>query len=338
MAERVPLWLPDPTAHPVADTRLAQGGLLVSSGTLLTRSGVFPGPAALAVSAPGGLVARVAPGRCVVQGTEATAGGLQGPYLCVNDANRDLAIAPTAAGQLRVDLIVARIYDDDYSGATRVWALEVVQGVAAPAAPAEPAVPVSSLVLGRVDVPAGAGAIAAGNLTDRRKWAVAAGGTLPLATDAERVALAAYEGLRVAVAATGAEWVYLAGSWRQLYGDLLGWTNLPLAAAYSATTAPNAPQVRVRANGTVYFRGYVKRNAGDFAASTDYTIVAAGGVPALARPTSQADATLMVAGSNPVGPVKAWVDDLGALTLSLSAGSQVYVTLAGLSGYLSALA
>lgn len=181
MAARVPTFLQG-ASHPAADLRLDLGGLAApasAAGALGVRGGVLPAVGALAVSAPGGLVARVAAGRCVVPGTEPTAGGLQGAYLCTNDANVDLAIAPTAAGQLRVDLIVARVYDAAYSGATNAFALEVVQGVPAAAAPAEPAVPVSAIVLARIDVPAAAGAIAAGNITDRRAYTTASGGVIP---------------------------------------------------------------------------------------------------------------------------------------------------------------
>lgn len=180
MAPRVPAFLQG-AALPAGDLRLADSGLLVPTGQLTNRSGVFPSAAAndLKVTAPGGLIARVAPGRCAIQGTEATAGGMQGPYLCANDANVDLAIAPTAAGQLRVDLIVARINDAAYSGAVNSFTLEVVQGVPAAAAPAEPAAPASTLVLARIDVPAAAGAIVAGNITDRRLFTAAAGGIVP---------------------------------------------------------------------------------------------------------------------------------------------------------------
>lgn len=310
-------------AYAAADVRLGLGGLVTpGAGSIIgARGGVWPalgGP--LAVSAPGGLVARVAAGRAVILGTEATAGGLQGPYLFTNDANVDLAVAPTAAGQLRVDLVVARVYDAAYSGAVTQATLEIVQGVPAAANPAEPAVPVSSLVLARIDVPAAAGAIAAGNLTDRRVYTVANGGALNLAT-AERTALSG--------AATAADPAGLPEGfpvWDRDLGILFAWTR-----AGAKWVAQRMRSVAVVAHnedgGTTTATGYTNALTGSSVLTCTFTASDSGlalvQIGAFIRP---AGAQVARCGWFVTGPGKAEttadVDDSRTATFQASAAGQ----------------
>jgi hypothetical protein len=106
----------------------------------------------------------VATGIVVIPGTEAT---YQGVYVAENRGALNVAISPANATNPRKDLIVARIRDAAYSGATNSAAIEVVTGVPA-VSPAEPAIPSNSWVLAMVDVPANDTAITNSQITDRR--------------------------------------------------------------------------------------------------------------------------------------------------------------------------
>lgn len=146
----------------------------------------------MAVSAPGGMFVAVAFGRAIIDGTETT---LQGAYALYNDASVSKAIAAADPTNPRRDLICAKVQDQDYSGAVRAWSLAVVTGVPA-VSPALPALPANAIPLADVTVPALAGSIIAGNITDIRP-------ILGLATDATKIqalGLAAAVGTRLDVA------------------------------------------------------------------------------------------------------------------------------------------
>lgn len=108
----------------------------------------------------------VAGGRAYIAGDEGT---YQGTYFVENRASTNVVIPAANGTNPRKDLIVARVRDSAYSGATNAWALEVVQGTAA-ASPAEPAVPNNAIVLALVDVPANDTAITNSQITDRRSY------------------------------------------------------------------------------------------------------------------------------------------------------------------------
>lgn len=95
----------------------------------------------------------VAAGRAVVEGDEASDQGL---YYVSNDADVNVALATADATNDRIDLIVARILDSFYSGASDAWELQAVTGTPA-ASPSAPSAPSNSLVLAEVAVPADAG-------------------------------------------------------------------------------------------------------------------------------------------------------------------------------------
>lgn len=106
----------------------------------------------------------VAGGRAFIAGTEAT---YQGTYMVENRGAANLAVAAADPTNARKDLVVARVKDAAYSGATNAWELAVVTGTPAPS-PSEPAVPANSLVLALVTVAAGTTSITNANITDRR--------------------------------------------------------------------------------------------------------------------------------------------------------------------------
>ena len=106
----------------------------------------------------------VAAGQVVVAGTESAS---QGYYVVYNDAAINLAVAASDPTNARIDLVVAKIQDQEYSGTVDAASVVVVTGTPAPT-PSEPATPANSVVLARVDVAAGASSITSGNITDRR--------------------------------------------------------------------------------------------------------------------------------------------------------------------------
>ncbi len=109
----------------------------------------------------------VAAGIVTVFGDE---NNIQGLYACVNDATKNVVIAASDPTNPRVDLIVARVRDGVYSGATNAWDLFVVQGTAAPS-PVDPAMPNNAACLARVAVAAAAASIVNANITDLRPFA-----------------------------------------------------------------------------------------------------------------------------------------------------------------------
>lgn len=111
-----------------------------------------------------GMSVYVAAGKAFVQGDD---NGSQGLYHVWNDATVTLAISAADATNPRRDLIVARVRDAYYSGATNAFDLFVITGTPA-ASPSDPAVPNNCLVLARVAVAALATSITNANITDLR--------------------------------------------------------------------------------------------------------------------------------------------------------------------------
>lgn len=145
--------------HPAEDTRRQIGAGMAN------RPGIV-GPGDLAVTQNGtpNMSVNVAGGQAYIAGSEAT---YQGLYFVENRGTTNLTIAAADATNARKDLIVAKVQDAQYSGATNLWSLAVVTGTPA-AVPAEPAAPANSLVLAVVNVAALATSITNANITDRR--------------------------------------------------------------------------------------------------------------------------------------------------------------------------
>lgn len=166
------------------------------------RGGVVAG--GLAVSQHAGtpnMSVDVAEGMVAVLGTEST---YQGTYLCEAQGVTVVTIAASDPTNPRRDLIIARVRDTSYSGASDTFALEVVQGTPA-ASPADPALPTGSCwVLARVAVAAAASSIVNANVTDFRTGgtgytgqggAAAALGGVIACTSAVRPTAGLYEGM-----------------------------------------------------------------------------------------------------------------------------------------------
>lgn len=201
--------------------RVRMGDLLglAPSGNLGTRSGIRPGPTAANVAVvAGAMQVTVQPFVAWVDGgVSDTQGGY--PFVC--DAAVTLTLANGHATLPRTDVIVARVRDDaaDGSGFTDAT-VEVVAGTAGSGAPA---LPTNCVPIRNVVVPAGAsvgtGGLTSGALsTDRRTWLAGLGGVIPVATQAERDALPAVNGLVVYRIDTDTLEHRRAGTWEAVGG------------------------------------------------------------------------------------------------------------------------
>ncbi|MGW2016045.1 hypothetical protein [Streptomyces sp. NPDC001927] len=185
-------WLP-PTGQTRLDTRHTDIGATTPAGPLSVRSGVMPGTydgkyrvGGLWLSGNGPMTAALFHGRAVVQGPVA-----QGPYHVTLDADTVLTFADGSPLHPRIDLVVLRVYDDQFDGSQKSEAaIEIVQGVAK-AAPEPPAAPAHSLTLFSVKVPAAASAgtggipwTTAGTVSDLRVTTAGVGGIMPVYNNA----------------------------------------------------------------------------------------------------------------------------------------------------------
>ncbi|MHA4775714.1 hypothetical protein L1085_014545 [Streptomyces sp. MSC1_001] len=183
-------WLP-PTGQTRVTTRLTAHGATTPVNPLASRSGILPGTVdgkhrvgGLWLSGSGPMSATVYAGRAVVQGPNA-----QGAYPVTLDADTVLTFGDGDPLNPRVDLVVLRVYDDEFDNSTRSEAaLEVIKGEPK-AVPTAPGAPALSLPLFSVRVEkqtsAGTGGIAwAGAVTDLRTTLVGVGGILPVYNNA----------------------------------------------------------------------------------------------------------------------------------------------------------
>jgi len=229
------------SSHPADTDRLVLEGLMNPAGAPVSGAAYGVGQAAndLKVQAKGtpNMSVDVLSGHGWIDGTE---GANQGTYHVYNDATKNLVISAAHATLARKDLVVAKMQDAAYSGATNAWSLAVVTGTPA-GSPAEPAVPANAIVLALVDVAAAAASITNANITDRRRRASALGG-ITVCTSATRPATP-YQGQCIYETDTtkvlvydGAAWVEMltAGAWTSYTPTLTNLTlgNGTLSAAY----------------------------------------------------------------------------------------------------------
>ncbi|MEV8634281.1 hypothetical protein AB0395_21760 [Streptosporangium sp. NPDC051023] len=175
--------------------RLAQASLLVPShgvGALAVRGGVRPTPSNTGLqvtqrSTPAMFVT-IAAGTAYIQAQSATGGA----YIVHNDASVDVAVTAAHATLARKDLVIARIYDAEVSGASNTSTLEVVTGTPA-ASPTLPATPSGAIALAQVQVGAAVSTITNAAITDLRIYTTSLGGTIPALSTA--MPATPYEGM-----------------------------------------------------------------------------------------------------------------------------------------------
>jgi hypothetical protein len=230
-------------SHPAEDVRRFIAGAVPFPGVVLTND--------LKVTEKSGtanMSVDVAGGRAFIAGSEAT---YQGTYFVENRGTENLVISAADATNPRIDLIVAKVQDAGYSGATNAWSLAVVAGTPA-AVPAAPTAPANSLVLARVAVAALATSVVNANITDYRyitsgqSIATAAGGTIICRSDTRPTT--PNRGTVIYETDTGKNLVY--------YGATTGWQppwNLPwgimgrvdMSASQNFTTLADITQLNL---------------------------------------------------------------------------------------------
>jgi len=169
----VPIFL-QAGSHPAEETRLALGSLQGTS-TASFAGGVGASDRAHGVvnvsdfavtqrAAGANMSVDVAAGNAWIRGTQATA---QGAYHVYNDGTVNLSVASSDATNPRIDLVIARVQDSFYSGATNSASVTVVTGTPA-ASPTDPTLPANALVLARVRVPATSTSVVTDRIADVR--------------------------------------------------------------------------------------------------------------------------------------------------------------------------
>lgn len=123
-----------------------------------------PGDLKVSESATPAMSVSVAAGRCIIPGTEGTA---QGVYVVEARTATTVTISGADPTNARIDLIVVKVQDSDYSGSVDAVSIVAVTGTAA-ATPVEPTVPDNAWVLAKVAVAADASSITNAVITDQR--------------------------------------------------------------------------------------------------------------------------------------------------------------------------
>lgn len=182
-----------------------------------------PGMARGGLRNDGGGVVTVNAGTMTVDVSPFTAwvdGGVsdvQGGYVFASDATETLTVSAGHASLSRTDVVIAEVRDTTHDGSGSTDArLRILEGT--PGA-GVPALPTNALALRNITVPpglsAGTGGLASGNLsTDRRTYTTGLGGTLTVASQAERDALPTIVGTTVYRTDTNTVEVRTSSGWR----------------------------------------------------------------------------------------------------------------------------
>jgi hypothetical protein len=187
-----PAWMqagsyPASTDRLVVSSLLSYPGFLVDEATpLRIRQGVRPSyqqqQLKVRAAATPNMTVIVSGGMCFLDNHDS---GGRGTYVCVNDADVVLPIAPAGgAGQFRKDCVVASVYDAETAGSVSEWRLEVIQGTyaASAGAAARPSLPPNAQILADIAIAPSQTSIAAANITDVRMYTTSLGGVLPVAS------------------------------------------------------------------------------------------------------------------------------------------------------------
>lgn len=236
----------------LTDARLALDSVLMPRPNLTYldyRSGVMasgdsggagiPTHMAMRVAPGSGLNVTVEMGNCVINSPG------QGAYMCALDAQKTLSLAAAHATQNRVDLIIARVYDDlntaiaSPSG-TRKFTVEVWQGDNSSGTPTVPTptpttgwTPLAAVTVGKTVT-----SLTTANVQDLRgPGLVARGGMRALYGDDAKTTSTAF--LEPGAYVGDQRWVHAPGFQHQVYyGQNTGWRGVTNCVRYYAAAAP----------------------------------------------------------------------------------------------------
>lgn len=224
-----PGWLENAgDTHTAAQMRSYISGQLAgmngSATSLIARGGVNPGLGnAFVVQAQGSpnMSVRVGSGVAYVPGGESTT---QGCYGVLNDAEVTLAVSAAHASLPRIDSVVLRVRDSDYSGGNNDALLEIVAGTPA-SSPVAPTLTGNTLRLSNVTVGAAVSSITGGNIADTRRFATGLGGVMLVqaASNLTSIGTSEVEAGQLAWAISGSTlWIFNGASWEQIPFGVVG--------------------------------------------------------------------------------------------------------------------
>lgn len=216
---------------------------------------------AMRVQPGGGMKVTVEMGNAVINTAN------QGAYMCCLDSVATLTIAASSSSQNRIDMIVARVYDDQNAAigspsGTRQFTVEVWRGENSSGTPTAPSVPglapAGAIPLAEVRVNAGVSSITTAMITDRRgPGLVARGGMRGLyGADAVEATNAGHNAAGYEGAYPGDQrWVHTNGFQHQVYygtgsdATRAGWRGVHNALVYNANP-PAGARIWTRGNGS----------------------------------------------------------------------------------------
>lgn len=152
-----PSWLQN-GSHPAENDRLTTQALWATTGIISSSS------LAVTANSPAGLSVLIASGWAAIVGTTQAN---MGTYVIYNDATVTATITAADPTNPRIDRVVATVEDAYYTGSNNQVIFQVIAGTPA-GSPVAPATPANSISLATVQVPAAAGSITSGNITDTR--------------------------------------------------------------------------------------------------------------------------------------------------------------------------
>lgn len=174
---------------------LTGGG--ISSNAQRAKGGVHPnlgGTFTVQQAGAPNMTVDVQSGHALIAGSEAAK---QAVYSVLSDSIVNKSIAASDPSLPRIDIVIAKVQDTQYSGAVNSWSLAVVTGTPA-GSPAVPTAPNNSIILAQVAVAAGVTSIVNANITDKRIYLAAAGAIVPVNDKAARDAISSpHDGLAV---------------------------------------------------------------------------------------------------------------------------------------------
>ncbi len=253
-----------------AERLFAALGLMPDSSALRARPGRRLGSGLELAVAADGLSVTVQPGLCVVPAPDS----VNGAYVVAIPTAVTLTLpAKPGSGLQRRDRVVVRVYDEDIAalGTTlRESRVELVTGTAA-SSPSAPALPLVAYEIGQLNSTSTATTVYSTNLA--RTWS--AGGIGVVASQTERDALTAYDGLKVYRTDVSRFEQRVAGAW-QIEQEDTGYTLLPPSGSWEQDA--NRPLRVRRVHKTVVLDGGWKRVSVGYSAGvwTSFATVPAG--------------------------------------------------------------
>lgn len=251
-------------SHPAEDVRRMMYSLVGQRGGI-----VNAGDLAVTQNGTPNMSVNVATGDVFIPGTEGT---YQGVYHGENRGSLNLSVTAAHATNGRRDLVVARVKDTAYSGASDTFSLEVLAGTPA-ASPADPTVPANCWVLARLTVDAAVTSIVTAKITDLRtsytgQTRAAALGGIVTCTSTTRPTVNISAGTTIYETDSKSVYVYNGATWDLMSAASTGWTAASLLNSWQNFGAPWAGAAYRKVGDIVYLRGLIRLGTMNTAAFT----------------------------------------------------------------------